>query len=68
MRSSTKEKLRALRRELLQAEAEAEAEDAKSEAEEEAGGASSDWPLEADDPPEERSHPAVTPNRFGDGA
>jgi len=52
MKTSAKNRLRALRVELLQAEAEEADEGAKTEAEE----AGVDWPLEADEPELERSH------------
>jgi len=65
MRTSTKAKLRAFRDELLQAEAEEEAEGAQTEKEAEVAlrqaGIADDAPLEADEPEVERSHPKATP-------
>ena len=58
MRTSAKRALRALRDQLLEAEARAEDEGAQSELEH--GGAST--PLEADEPERERSHPDETPD------
>ena len=65
MRTSTKAKLRAFRDELLQAEAEEEAEGAQSEEEAEVAlrqaGIADAVPLEADDPPREPTHGKATP-------
>jgi len=58
MRTSAKRALRALRDQLLEAEARAEDEGAQSELEH--GDAST--PLEADEPERERSHPDETPD------
>jgi len=62
MRSTDKAKLRAFRRELLEAEA---SEDAKREAEVELdlkqAGIEDAVPLEADDPEREPTHPDTTP-------
>lgn len=58
MKTAAKAKLRALRDELLQAEAEAEDEGAQTEREH----GDPDVPLEADDPLREPTHPDSTPD------
>jgi len=65
MKTSAKAKLRALRDELLQAEAEDEAEGAQTETEAELAirqaGIADPTPLEADDPEREPTHGKATP-------
>jgi len=63
MRTATKAQLRALRDELLRAEASQEDEGAQDEREH----GDVDVPLEADEPEVELAHPDTTPNDPADG-